>query len=263
MIRLCFRHLLVGVLILSAALPFGMLAIGSVAGDWRWPVLIPGDIEADAWAATLASGARLRSALLHSVALAILTGVIGTGLALPVGRAIVGLRGWRRHFGAALAFLPVAVPPIALGAGLQLTFLTLGLGGTLPGVMLAHLIPTTGYLSLFFMGVFSVWDARAEEEARTLGATRSQVFMRVTLPMLRPALAASAALGFLVSWAQVPLTLLVGRGQVPTLPLEVFAYVHAGQDRFVATGAILLALPPLLALGAARLAVREVEVVPV
>ena len=93
--------------------------------------------------------------------------------------------------------------------------------------------------------------------------TPAQALLKVTLPMLRPAVLAAVALGFLISWAQVPLTLLVGRGQVATLPLEVFSYIQAGQDRFAAVGAILLILPPILALGAARLAARDIDVVPV
>ncbi|MBW3627951.1 MAG: ABC transporter permease subunit [Gemmatimonadetes bacterium] len=257
------RLLMAGVVILSAALPFAVLAVGSVAGEWRWPALVPSAIEGDAWTATLAGGTRLGPALLYSLALGLATGVLGTCVALPVGRAIAELHGWRRHLGAGMVFLPVAAPPIALGTGLQLTSLSVGLGGTFQGVLLAHLIPTTGYLSLFFVGILSVWDRRAEDEARTLGANPRQVLTRVTLPMLRPSIAAAAALGFLISWGQVPLTLLVGRGRVPTLPLEVFGYVQSGQERFAAAGALLLALPPLLALGAARLAARDVDVVPV
>jgi ABC-type spermidine/putrescine transport system permease subunit II len=64
-----------------------------------------------------------------------------------------------------------------------------------------------------------------------------------------------------VSWAQVPLTLLVGQGVVATLPLEVLAYVQAGQDARAATGALLLVLPPLVVMAAAGWAVRARDVV--
>ena len=256
------RWLLAWILMVSAAIPFVILGIESVADQWRWPALVPDDLNGDAWSSVVAAGARLHTALLYSCGLAMATALLATSIALPVGRAIADLQGWRRHVGAALVFLPVAAPPIALATGLQLTFLTVGLAGTFHGVLVAHLIPAVGYLSLFFLGIFSVWDARAEDEARTLGATPLQVILQVTLPMLRPSLAAAAALAFLISWAQVPLTLLIGRGHVPTLPLEVFAYVQAGQTRYAAVGALLLAVPPLLALGAARLATRDVDVVP-
>lgn len=254
--------LLLAALLASALLPVVLLAVTSVARSWFWPAAWPQQVDAESWARLLDGRGRLARAGLTSVALALATGAAGTLLALPAGRALARLEGWRRHLGAAAAFLPVAAPPIAVGTGLQVSFLALGLGGTFAGVLLAHLVPAVGYLALYFLGVFSVWDARIEDEARSLGASPRQVLTRVTLPLLRPALATAAVLGFLVSWAQVPLTLLIGRGAVSTLPLETLAYVQAGQDRHAATGAFLLVVPPLLAMAAARVAARRAEVVP-
>jgi len=257
------RALLVASLALSAIVPFALLALWSVSRQWFYPALLPPELTGESWRALVGGGgAALSRAAAASVALAALTGALGCALALPVGRALDRLGGWRRHLGAAAAFLPVAAPPVAVGTGLQYFFLTLGLGGTALGVLLAHLVPAVGYLSLYFLGVFSAFDARVEDEARTLGATPLQVLRAVTVPMLRRQIAEAFALGFLISWAQVALTLLVGGGAVRTLPLEVFAYVRSGQDRFAATGALLLAVPPLVALAAVRLAARRAEVVP-
>ena len=172
------------------------------------------------------------------------------------------MTGWRRYAGAGAAFLPVAVPPIALAVGLQVSFLHLGLGGSFAGVLLAHAVPAAGYASLFFIGIFTGFDGRLEEDARSLGATPRQVWRRVTLPLLRRPIAESFLLAFLVSWAQVPLTLVVGQGRVETLPVEVLTYLGAGQDALGAAGALLLLLPPLFGIGVVALAVRRAGVVP-
>jgi putative spermidine/putrescine transport system permease protein len=252
------RPALLGFLALSAAVPFGLLAVWSVGRSWFYPALWPSALTGEAWARV--AGGDLGGAALQSAALGAGAAVLGTAAGLPVGRALARLRGWRRGLGAALAFLPVAAPPVALAVGVQFFFLRLGLGGTATGVLLAHLVPTTGYLALYFLGVFAAHDPAAEEAARTLGATGRQAFWRVTLPALRRQVAEAAALGFLVSWAQVALTLLVGGGLVRTLPTEVFAYVRSGQDRYAAVGALLLSAPPLLALAAARVAARRTAV---
>ena len=84
----------------------------------------------------------------------------------------------------------------------------------------------------------------------------------MTLPAVAPVLAVAALLGFLVSWAQVATTLVIGGGRVRTLPLEVIAYLQAGQDRYAAAGALLLAIPALLMLGAVRFAVERAEATP-
>lgn len=245
-------------LLLSAVVPFGLLLLWSVGRAWFYPALWSGGLTAESWRATL--GGDLGSGALRSLALGAGTAVLGTAAGLPVGRALARLAGWRRHVGAALAFLPVAAPPVAFAVGAQYFFLRLGLGGTALGVLLAHAVPAAGYLSLYFLGVFVAYDAGPEEAARTLGATARQALWRVTLPALRRQVAEAAALGFLVSWAQVALTQLVGGGVVRTLPTEVFAYVRSGQDRYAATGALLLSVPPLLALAAARVAAGRTAV---
>jgi len=257
------RALLLAALALSVIVPFALLALWSVSREWFYPALLPPAYTGESWRLLLGGGAALVRASVTSVVLAVLTGALGSVLAFPVGRALDRLRGWRRHLGAAAVFLPVAAPPIAFGTGLQYFSLVLGVGGTAAGVLLAHLVPAVGYLSLYFLGVFSAFDARVEDEARTLGAAPLQVLRAVTLPMLRRQLAEAFALGFLISWAQFALTLLVGGGLVRTLPVELFGYVRSGQDRLAATGTLLIVVPPLLALAAARFAARRTEVVPV
>lgn len=256
------RAAAVGLLAASAAAPFLLLALWSVGHDWFYPALLPPRFTGQSWAELL-GGERLLTATLTSLALGLGTGALACAAGLPVGRSLARLDGWRRHAGAALAFLPVAAPPIALATGLQFSFLRLGLGGTFAGVLLAHAVPAVGYGSLYFLGVFAVFDSRVEDEARSLGATPRQTLRYVLLPLLRRPLADAFALGFLVSWAQVPLTLLVGGGPVRTLPIEVFALVQAGQDRPAATGALLLLAPALAALAATRLAASRTEVMAV
>ena len=253
------RIILLGALALSACGPMALLLVTSVGERWFFPALWPPHLTAESWRSLL--GGRLAEAGATSLGLAIGTGALACVVALPLGRSLARLSGWRRTLGAAAAFLPVAAPPIALGTGLQVTFLSLGLGGTPTGVILAHLVPATGYVSLYFLGLFLVFDPRIEEEARSLGAGRFALWHRVLIPLLRRPLAEGFALGFLVSWAQVPLTLLIGGGAVRTLPLEVLAFVRAGQDRYAATGALLLILPALLALGLG-LSARRAEPAP-
>lgn len=254
------RAALFFLLLAATLLPLGMLVLLSLAPDWFWPALLPPRLEIAGWS-ELTGGAgaarRLATASLNSLLLAVATGLLASALALPIGRALAGLRGWHRHLGAAAAFLPVAAPPLALGIGLQYSILRAGLAGGFSGVLLAHLVPALGYTSLFFLGVFTLYEPQAEEEARTLGAGPLQTFRRVTLPLLSRPLTEAAVLGFLVSWAQVPLTVLVGQGLVPTLPVEVLAFVQAGQDSVAAVGAVLLVVPPLLMMAAAGLAIRR------
>lgn len=254
------RGVVLVALIASSLGPLLLLGLWSLSGRWLYPAILPTEYSDESWRAL--GGGALWPALITSVALAVSAGVVGCAVALPIGRALARLRGWRRHAGAAAAFLPVAAPPLALGTGLQVALLSAGLGGTAAGVLLAHLVPVVGYLSLFFLGTFTLFDARVEAEARTLGATPWQTWRHVLLPMLRGAAGESMALGFLISWSQFALTLVVGGGAVRALPLEVFALVRAGQDRAAAVGALLLVVPPVLGLAALRWAARRTSMMP-
>lgn len=242
-------------------LPLFLLIVVSFSGGWRFPSLLGVDPGPDVWTALGGGDNALLPALSTSLVLAAATGLASAVVGLPVGRALSTLGGWKAAVGAACAFLPVAAPPIAIGVGLQITFLWAGLGGTFAGVLLAHLVPALGYTSLFFLGVFAAFDLGVEDEARRLGAGPAQTLLRVTLPLLRRPLAEAFVLGFLVSWAQVPLTLLVGQGRIRTLTVEVLSWLGAGQDPLAAAGSTLLALPPLLLMALAGLAIRRAEVV--
>ena len=255
------RPIMLALLAVSSLAPFALLAAASVGRDWFWPALLPPRLSADAWRALLGGGARFAAAAATSAALALGTGVLAVVAGFPAARALARLHRRLRHLAAAALFLPVAAPPIALGVGLQVSFLTLGLGGTLAGVLLAHAVPAVAYAALYLLGVVAQLDPRLEDEARALGATPRQTLVRVVLPALRRPLAEAFVLGALVSWAQVPLTLLVGGGAVSTLPLEVLAYARAGQDRWAAAGALALVIPALAALAAVALGVRRTEAV--
>lgn len=248
-------------LALGALLPLVFLVALSFSTAWFYPALLPGQWTTANWDLLFRDSAAMSGALLTSVALASATGVISSVAGLLAGREIARLGGWRRRLAVALAFLPVAVPPLAMAIGLQYSLLRSGLGGRFAGVLFAHVVPAIGYTTLFFTGIFAVFDWRVENEARSLGANPFEVLRRVTCQILRRPLVEAFALGFLVSWAQVPLTLLIGQGLVTTLPLELMAYVNAGQDHLAATAGLLLTMPPLGMLVVAGLAVRRLGVV--
>lgn len=246
-------------LALVALGPLLLLVLVSLGERWFAPALLPAEWSTGAWRTLLNGPSRLGVAFGTSVVLATVTGGIAAAVGLVIARGLARAPSTWRHLGSAAAFLPVVVPPIALATALQYALLRLQLGGTLGGVVVAHAISATGYVTLYLLGVCLAFDSRLEDEARTLGAGPVALFQRVTLPLFRRPLLEAFALGWLISWAQVPLTLLVGGGAVRSLTVETFAYVQAGQDRFAATGALLLVVPALLVLALTHRAARGAD----
>ncbi len=238
--------------------PVVVLLLRAAAPSWSFPDILPSAIPGSP--APTAAGAlttRLVTSAITSLLLAFATGVAAAAIGLSISRGMRRTTRAVRRVTAMLMFFPVIAPPVALGVGLQVVLLRMGLGSTTAGVWLAHVIPAVGYVTLYLLGVLSNDDTTREEAARTLGATAWRTWWSVTVPALRRRLAEAAVLGALVSWGQLALTLLVGGGLVRTMPVELLAIIRSGDDHLASIAAILLTIPPLVALsvlkgGAAR-----------
>ena len=236
--------------------PIALLAVRALAQSWRYPDVLPTLTDASSVWPSGGSG-RLVSALSTSLLLGVLTGPVGTVLGFAVARSVARADRTLQRLTIGLALLAVVAPPIALGVGLRVAVLGLGLGGTLTGVFLAHLIPAAGYLTLLAAGVFTRFDFSLEDEARSLGASPWQVLVRITMPLIRPQLGEGMILGGLVSWGQLAMTLLVGGGVVRTLPVELLSFVQSGNDQLGALAALVLSVPPMFAIGLLTLGARR------
>ena len=229
----------------SALLPVVLLAVWSFAGRWYYPALLPAEWSLRAWQSAFSPTSQVWTALWGSVWVASLSAVLGTAIALPAARALSlgAMRG--SSWLSALLLAPLVLPSFASVMGIQVVFIRLGLADTRPGVVLAHLIPVVPYAVVLLSGVFGGFDPRLEQVARTLGAGRWQVWWRVTLPAVLPGVLVSLLFAFLVSWSEYLLTLIVGGGQVLTLPLLLFSAVQGGD--YAITGALsLLYIAPTL-----------------
>lgn len=241
-------------------LPLLPLVIWSFAHGWRFPDLLPQTWSPKAWTYALSPASGVLGHFAETTLIALATTLIATLVGLPAGRAL-GLYRFRGKAAVTLLILaPAVLPGIAVVFGLHGLFLRLGLTGTVPGVILAHLIPTLPYMTLIMAAVFARFDPDIEAQARTLGATPFQTFRLVTLPAILPGLLTGALFAFLVSWSQYLLTLAIGGGRVQTLPLLLFAFASAGRNDITAAVALLYILPGLLilALTARRITGRHV-----
>ncbi|MCZ2149669.1 MAG: ABC transporter permease subunit [Bryobacterales bacterium] len=238
--RAHFRGL---VLALIAVLPVLVLAAWSLSRGWLWPALLPRAWSLRAWRYAASPLSGVPQSLAVSIFIALIVAALAVLLAVPAARAIA-LHSFRgRQAVLFILLLPVLAPPVASAMGVHSLFIRLGLAETVFGVILVHLIPAVPYSTLMMVGAFSRFETDQEAVARTLGASTYHVWLRVTLPALAPGIAVSAVFAFLISWSQYLLTLLVGGGQVRTLPLSLIAFQTSGDDAVAAALALLYLAP--------------------
>ncbi|MDZ4719613.1 MAG: ABC transporter permease subunit [Roseiflexaceae bacterium] len=237
-------------LVLLLAGPILVLGLYALSTHWFYPQVLP--IE---W--TIApimrqfSNPTTQAALGSSLQIAGAVTFLALVLGLPAARVLGLRRFYGRDFVVLVLFLPSVVPPLAIGMGLNILFLRLGLAGSVAGVILVHLVPVLPYAIFVLVGIFERYDEGYEWQARTLGASPVRVWALVTLPLAGPGISVAALFAFLVSWSQYILTLLIGGGQVITLPILLFSAITGGNPTTIAALALLVAAPPIVAIALA------------
>jgi multiple sugar transport system permease protein len=109
-------------------------------------------------------------------------------------------------------------PAIALVLPLYMYFQTLGLLGTVWGVMIAHTAFNLALVVYLMRNFFEDIPKDLDEAALTEGATEWQVFVRVVLPLARPGVIVTAVIAFLFSWNEFLFALMLGGSSASTLP---------------------------------------------
>ncbi len=127
-----------------------------------------------------------------------------------------------------------------LGLALLLVFAQIGLLASFTGLTIGHAVVAIPYVIRLMLTALNGLPPSLEEAAATLGATPRRVFWRVTLPLMRPALLAAAALAFLASFDEVTITLFLVGPRLTTLPVEVFRYVQNHADPQVSALSVVL-----------------------
>ena len=111
----------------------------------------------------------------------------------------------------------------------------LALTETIWAVLLAHVFFNYAVVVRTVGGLWSHLDPGMEDNARALGASRRRVLTEVTLPLLRPAIAAAAAIVFLFTFTSFGIVLILGGPGLATLEVEIYRYTAQLLDLPVAS----------------------------
>ncbi|HCR48526.1 MAG TPA: ABC transporter permease, partial [Bacteroidetes bacterium] len=145
-----------------------------------------------------------------------------------------------------LAYLPFVSSPVILATCLLFLFIKIQLVGTILGVILAQWMFAFSFAIVFFVPFWSPQMKAIEELVYTLGGTALQAMRHVLWPMSIAALRMCFFQTFLISWVQYGITLMVGGGEIQTLPVLVYFYVNEANITFAAMASLVLMLPAFI-----------------
>ncbi|MFZ1965349.1 MAG: ABC transporter permease subunit [Roseiarcus sp.] len=132
-----------------------------------------------------------------------------------------------------LFLLPLLVPPITYGIPLATVLYRTGLAGSMSGVVLANLAPTTPFVILVMIPYIEQIDPRIEAAARVFGANTPRLFAHVLLPLLLPGVLAALLLVLVRTLAMFELTFLTDGPTSQTLVVALYYAVFAAGVRAV------------------------------
>ena len=190
--------------------------------------------------------------ILNSLAVATLTVVLSLALALSAAFALGRVR-FRGRGGLLLGILAVSMfPQVAVLSGMLELVRTLGLYNSPGALILSYLVFTLPFTVWVLTTFMRALPRELEEAALVDGAAPWQVLVRVFLPLLGPALAATGLLAFIAAWNEFlfALTFTLTNDQ-RTVPVAIALLGGASQHELPwgqITAASVIVTVPLIAL---------------
>ena len=148
--------------------------------------------------------------------------------------------------------LPLTAAEVVMGASLLTLFLDLGWNRGFGTIVLAHIGFQLSFVAMTVRARVRGFDWTVEDAAMDLGADPRRTFLKVTLPLIMPGIAAAAMLSFALSLDDFIITYF-NAGSTSTYPLYVNAAVKNGLPPQVNVLATAILGVSLLLIGAGSL----------
>lgn len=238
-------HGVLGLLGGVALVFFGLPLVGLISR------VTPGEVVAQL------GSPEVRSALWLSLEVSLVSLAVSLVLGLPLAYVLARVEFPGRALARGLVTLPMVLPPVVGGMALMTAFGRRGLlGGWLEAVGVELPFSTAGavvavtFVSLPFLATtieaaLAGLDPRLEQAAATLGASRWRILRTVTLPAIRPALAAGMALCWARGLGEFGATITFAGNRVgytQTMPLAVYEALNTDPEAAITLGLVLLAV---------------------
>ena len=188
--------------------------------------------------------------LLNSVLVSVMTTVLGVFLACTAAYAFSRFRFPGRD-GGMLAFLVSQMFPgtLMLIPLFIIIVKWLGLGNTFWGLVIVYATTAIPFCVWMLKGYFDTIPIDIEESARIDGASPGTIFVRIILPLAKPAIAITALFSFMTAWNEFILaSVFLEAESMYTAPvgLRFFVGGFSSQWGFFAAGSVIVSLPVVI-----------------
>jgi putrescine transport system permease protein len=211
------------------------------------------------WYAALAHDQLLLDSLWITLRVGVLSATAATVLGTLAAVALVRSGRFRgRALFSGMVYAPLVLPEVILGLSLLLLFIAFGAPRGFWTVTLAHTTLTLCYATVVVQARLASVDPTLEEAAQDLGCTPVMAFVKVTLPLIAPAVAAAWMLALTLSFDDLVIASFTSGPGATTLPMRLYSQIRLGVDpKINAVSTLLLAVVTLGAMAAFALERRR------
>ena len=180
-----------------------------------------------------------------TLAQAVASTVASIAIALPAAYALYRCTVRGRRFLLAIITVPFVLPTVVVGLAFRI-LLPDSWNGTVGAIVIAHVFFNVGLVVRVVGGVWSRIDPRTADVAGTLGLSPLRVLLRVTWPLLRSSVLASAALVAMFTFTSFGVIMVLGSPAQPTVEVEIYRRTTQVLDLPAAAGLALMQLVVVL-----------------
>lgn len=193
------------------------------------------------WYAQVFSDRSLQASIKVSAIVAVVSALLSTVIGTSAALAVVKRQFPAKNLFSTVLIAPLVLPEIVLAVGLLVTTVWSGVTLGYSTLVAGHALVSAPFTFLIVRAAAAGLDPRLDEAAADLGANSRQIFMRVTLPLLAPAILSAVLLSLVISFDNfVMSTFVSGVGTTP-LPIQIYAMLKTGlTPKINALGTILI-----------------------
>jgi spermidine/putrescine transport system permease protein len=180
------------------------------------------------WYKSLLANTALLQVAVNSVIIAILSASFASLMGTLAAVALYRYRFFGKQLLKGLIFVLIMSPDIVMGISLLILFVSLQLSLGFWTLLLAHITFCIPFVVVTVLGRISGFDKNLIEAAKDLGASEFQIFSRIILPLLLPAVLAGWLLSFTLSMDDVIISFFVTGPSFEILPLKIYSMVRMG-----------------------------------
>jgi putative spermidine/putrescine transport system permease protein len=179
------------------------------------------------WYESFLSNDRWMTSIQNSIIVAIFSTILATVLGTIAALGLSQSHMPYRNFIMGLLISPMVVPLIITAAGIYFFYSSVGLTGSLFGIILAHTALGTPFVVITVTATLIGFDRSLSRAGAMLGADPTTVFFKIIMPLILPGVISGALFAFVTSFDEVVVVLFIAPSpEQYTVPRQMWSGIR-------------------------------------